>query len=236
MKLNTNFFYHLKKKNKVFIIAEAGSNHAGSLTRAFKLVDIAKKAGADAVKFQSFVADEIATKNEKYNQINKKFKKYAKNLYEFYKKFQLPPSFNKKISDYCKKKKIIFMSSVFGDDSFKITSDLNPVFKVASFEANYFELLDKLAKTKKFIIVSTGCSDEKEIIKIKNFFQKKNFKNYSILHCGSSYPLKFKDANLNYIKKLKKLFDNQIIGYSDHTLGTSSCIAAVTLGANIIEK
>jgi sialic acid synthase SpsE len=234
--LNRNFFNHLKKKNKVFIIAEAGSNHAGSLIRAYKLVDIAKKAGADAVKFQSFVADEIATKNKKYNQINKKFRKYAKNLHEFYKKFQLPSSFNKKISNYCKKKKIIFMSSVFGDDSLKITSELNPVFKVASFEANYFELLDKLANTKKFIIVSTGCSDEKEIIKIKNFFQKKNYQNYSILHCGSSYPLKFKDANLNYIKKLKRLFNNQIIGYSDHTLGISSCIAAVTLGANIIEK
>ena len=236
MKLNNNFFHHLKKKNKVFIIAEAGSNHEGSLTRAYKLVDIAKKAGADAVKFQSFVADEIATTNEKYNQINKKFKKYANNLHNFYKKFQLPNSFNKKIHDYCKKKKIIFMSSVFGDESLKITSKLNPVFKVASFEANYFELLDKLTKKKKFIIVSTGCSDEKEIIKIKNFFQTKKYKYYSILHCGSSYPLKFKDANLNYIKKLKKIFNNQIIGYSDHTLGISSCIAAVTLGANIIEK
>ncbi|MDA7452096.1 N-acetylneuraminate synthase family protein [Candidatus Pelagibacter ubique] len=236
MKLNKNYFYHLKKKKKVFIIAEAGSNHEGSLIRAYKLVDIAKKAGADAVKFQSFVADEIATKNEKYNRINKKFKKYGKNLHDFYKKFQLPSSFNKKIHDYCKKKKIIFMSSVFGDESLKITSKLNPVFKVASFEANYFELLDKLTNKKKFIIVSTGCSDEKEILKIKNFFQIKKYKHYSILHCGSSYPLKFKDANLNYIKKLKKIFNNQIIGYSDHTLGISSCIAAVTLGANIIEK
>lgn len=236
MKLNNNFFDLLKKQNRVFVIAEAGSNHNGKLSKAYKLVDIAKKAGADAVKFQSFIADEIATKNEKYNQINKKFRKYSKNLYEFYKKFQLPVSFNKKIHDYCKKKKIIFMSSVFGETSLKITSRLNPVFKVASFEANYFELLDKLVNKKKLIIISTGCSDEKEIKKIKIFFKKKKYKNFSILHCGSSYPLSFKDANLNYLKKLKKIFNNHVIGYSDHTLGISSCIAAVTLGAKIIEK
>lgn len=236
MKLNNNYFYNLKKSKKVFIIAEAGSNHDGSLKKAYKLVDLAKKAGADAVKFQSFLADEIATTNTNYNKINIKFKKYAKNLYEFYKKFQLPPSFNKKIYNYCKKKNIIFMSSIFGNQSYNITKRLSHVFKVASFESNYFELLDNLIKTNKFIIISTGCSTEFEIKKIKNFFLKRKFRKYCILHCGSSYPLKFKDANLNYIIKLTKIFKNQIIGYSDHTLGVSSCIAAVVLGAKIIEK
>ncbi len=234
--LNKNYFKNHKKKNKVFIIAEAGSNHCGSLKKAFKLVDIAKKAGADAIKFQSYFADEIATKNIKYNQIKSKFKKYEKNLHSFYKKFQLPKTFNQKIYNYCKKKKIIFMTSIFGEMSLRLTKNINPVFKIASFESNYFELFEEIIKTKKHIIISTGCSTEREIKLIKNFFSKKKYKNYSIMHCGSSYPLDYSDANLKYIHRLKQIFNNNIIGYSDHTLGISSCLAAATLGAKIIEK
>ncbi len=226
----------LKKKDKIFIIAEAGSNHLGKLSRAYKLVDLAKNCGADAVKFQSFVADEIATKNSKHNRIKNKFKKFSNNLYNFYEKFELPQSFNEKIFNYCKKKNIIFMSSIFGEKSLKITKKINPFFKISSFEANYFELFEKIIKLKKPIIISTGCSSEKEIKKIKNFFKNYNFSNYSIMHCGSSYPLKFKDVNLRYILKLKKMFKKNLIGYSDHTIGISSCLAAVTLGAKIIEK
>lgn len=236
MNINNKYFDKLKKNKKVFVIAEAGSNHSGSLHKAYKLVDIAKKAGADAIKFQSFLADEIASKNNKFNKINKKFRIYSDNLYNFYKKFQLPEHFNKKIYNYCKKKKIIFMTSIFGEKSLKLTLKINPVFKLASFEANYFELFDEIIKTNKFIIVSTGCSDESEIKLIKKFFLKKKFNNFCIMHCGSSYPLKFQDANLNYIKKLKKIFKRNLIGYSDHTLGVSSCIAAVALGAKVIEK
>lgn len=128
------------------------------------------------------------------------------------------------------------MSSIFGEKSLKITKKINPFFKISSFEANYFELFEKIIKLKKPIIISTGCSSEKEIKKIKNFFKNYNFSNYSIMHCGSSYPLKFKDVNLRYILKLKKMFKKNLIGYSDHTIGISSCLAAVTLGAKIIEK
>ena len=96
------------KTNKVFIIAEAGSNHLKSLKRAYKLVDIAKESGADAIKFQSFSADEIATKNKRYNKIHSKFKKYSNNLYNFYKNYELPINFNFKINNYCKKEKNSF--------------------------------------------------------------------------------------------------------------------------------
>ena len=94
------FFNKLKKSEKVFIIAEAGSNHLKDLNRAYKLIDIAKSAGADAVKFQSFTADEIAVNNLLYNKIKNKFKKYSNNLYDFYKKFELPEKFNLKLYNY----------------------------------------------------------------------------------------------------------------------------------------
>ena len=234
--LKKNIFQKLKNTNKVFIIAEAGSNHLKNLNRAYKLVDIAKSSGADAIKFQSFKADEIAVKNLKYNKIKNKFRKYSNNLFDFYQKFELPDYFNLKLHDYCKKKGIIFMTSVFGDNSFEIAKKLSPIIKIASFESNYFELFDKLIKVKKQIIISTGCSYEKDIIKIKNFFKKKKYTNFSILHCGSSYPLELNQVDLNYIIRLKQIFPNNIIGYSDHTKNISTSVAAATLGAKIIEK
>ena len=217
------------KTNKVFIIAEAGSNHLKSLKRAYKLVDIAKESGADAIKFQSFSADEIATKNKRYNKIHSKFKKYSNNLYNFYKNYELPINFNFKINNYCKKKKILFMTSIFGENSLNITNSINPIIKIASMESNYFELFEKIINLKKHLIISTGCSSEKEIIELKRFFLKKKYNNYSILHCGSAYPLKFSEVNLNYIKRLKKIFPNNLVGYSDHTLGTSPALAATQL-------
>jgi sialic acid synthase SpsE len=234
--INNNILKELRNTKKVFVIAEAGSNHLGSLKRAYKLVDIAKAAGADAVKFQSFTADEIATKNSKYNKINKKFKKYSDNLYSFYKKYELPKDFNIKIFKYCKKKKIIFLTSVFGEESLTLTKSLNPIIKIASFESNFFELFEKIIKLKKAMIISTGCSNELEIKKIRNFLIKKKYFDYAIMHCGSSYPLKFNQADLKYIYKLKKIFPNNLIGYSDHTLNVSSSLAAVAMGAKIIEK
>ena len=227
---------NLRNNNKTFVIAEAGSNHLQDLKRAYELVDIAKRSGADAIKFQSFTADEIATKNFKFNKIKNKFKKFSNNLYDFYKKFELPEEFNFKISKYCKKKNILFLTSVFGKESLLLSYNLSSIIKIASFEANYYELFDDIIKLKKPIIVSTGCSSENHILKIKNFFSKKKYTNFAILHCGSAYPLNYKDANLNYIKRLKKIFPINTIGYSDHTMGIETCLAAVSLGARIIEK
>ena len=226
----------LNKFNKTFIIAEAGSNHLRSFSRVKKLINIASKSGADAIKFQSFTADEIATKNKKYNIIKNKFKKFSRDLHSFYKKYELPLEYNKKIISYCKKKRIIFLTSIFGMHSYNFLKKKLRVIKIASFESNYFELLNEIIKDKKHLIISTGCSNEKQILKLKNFFNKKKYKNFSILHCGSSYPLPFKEANLKFILKLKKIFPKNLVGYSDHTLGISSSIAAVSLGAKIVEK
>ncbi len=234
--IKKNFFKKLKLNNRTFVIAEAGSNHMQNLKRAFKLIDIASNSGADAIKFQTFTADEIATKNKKYNIIKNKFKKYSSNLHSFYKKYEMPKVFYKKIINYCKKRKIIFLTSVFGFESFNFVKKNSPIIKISSFEHNYYELLNEVIKNKIPLIISTGVSNEKDIINLKNFLKKKKYNDYSILHCGSSYPLDYKDANLNYIKRLKNIFPNNLIGYSDHTLEISSSIAAVSLGARIIEK
>lgn len=226
------FFSELKKKNKVFIIAEIGSGHLGKIGRAFKLIDIASKAGVDAIKFQTFKAEEMATLNTKYNRIEK----HPYNLFSRWKDLEFPFKYYKKVINYCKKKKIIFMTSVFGTESLNFTNKFNSIIKITSFDLNYFELLDEAIKSKKPILVSTGISNEKMIKKLINFFKDKKFKNYAIMHCGSSYPLRFEDANLNYIKKLNKKFPNNPVGYSDHTQNISSSIAAVALGAKIIEK
>lgn len=230
--IKKNFFSELKKKKKVFIIAEIGSGHLGKINRAFKLIDIASKSGVDAIKFQTFKAEEMATLNSKYNKIEK----YPYNLFSRWKDLEFPFKYYKKVINYCKKKKIIFMTSVFGTESLNFTNKFNSIIKITSFDLNYFELLDEAIKSKKPILVSTGISNEKMIKKLVNFFKYKKFKNYALMHCGSSYPLRFEDANLNYIKKLIKKFPNSPIGYSDHTQNISSSIAAVALGAKIIEK
>lgn len=230
--IKNNFFNKLKQSNKVFIIAEIGSGHLGKISRAFRLIDIASKAGADAVKFQTFKAEEMATLNNKYNKIEK----YPFNLFNRWRDLEFSFENYKKVINYCKKKKIIFMTSVFGTESLNFTKKFNSIIKISSFDLNYFELLDEAIKARKPILISTGISNEKMIEKLINFFKAKKFKNYALMHCGSCYPLRFEDANLNYIKKLNKKFPNNPIGYSDHTLNISSSIAAVALGAKIIEK
>jgi N-acetylneuraminate synthase len=221
--------------NSCFIIAEAGVNHNGNLKLAFKLVDAAKDAGADAVKFQTFKADNLVLKNAPqaiYQKTNSKFK----SQYEMLKSLELKYKDFIKIKERCDKRNIIFLSTPFDEESALFLNQINvSAFKIGSGDFNNLPLILKIIKFRKPIILSSGMSDLKEIKKVIGKLGKYGLRKTALLHCVSSYPAPYCDVNLNVIKKLKSLFDFPI-GFSDHTLGVHIPIAAVSIGANIIEK
>ena len=229
----------LREKNKLIIIAEAGVNHNGKLSDAFKLVDVAKKAGADFVKFQFFVPEYLATaKSPQAEYQKKKFKQKYNSQIKMLEKLCL--TFNQliKVKNYCKKKKINFLLSVFDHISVKKLNKFKLKFiKIPSGEINNYPLLKAIAKLKKKIILSTGMSNLNEIKNTLNILKKYKVKKNMIylLHCTTDYPTKLKDVNLKSMNELQKKLKYKI-GYSDHTKGNEASIAAVARGAKIIEK
>ena len=221
---------------KTLIIAEAGVNHNGDIKKAIQLVDVAKNCGADVIKFQTYISNEIAipkAPKAKY-QINTLKKE---NMYQMLKKYELSFEDFKFLKKYCQKKKIEFLSSGFDIESIFFLKKLGMKrYKIPSGEINNFPLLELISKFKKKVLLSTGMSNYKEI---KSAFKilKKNIekKKITIMHCNSAYPTPFKDSNLLTIKKLRETFKTSV-GYSDHTIGYEACISAVTLGASVIEK
>jgi N,N'-diacetyllegionaminate synthase len=216
-------------KTKTIIVAEIGNNHEGSLSVAKKLIDEAKKCGVDAVKFQTFLPEKF---------IYKKNKKRIKQI----KKFQLSFEQFSYLSKYTKKKKLIFISTPFDIESAIFLNKIQNIFKVSSGDNNFYPLLNTIARFNKTIILSTGLMQLSEIKKTVSFINKiwtkikKNKKKLILLHCVSSYPVENRDANIMSISYLKDKFKNNIIGYSDHTIGNSAAVGAVYLGAKVIEK
>jgi sialic acid synthase SpsE len=214
-----NIFFKFKKP---YIIAEAGINHNGNLKTAFDLVDVAKYNGADAVKFQTYDT------KKRVGKVNKK-------IYEILKKCEL--SFNdfEKISNYCKLKKITFFSTPFDEESVDFLEHLKvPLYKIASFDISNYQLINKIIKTKKPTIASTGMASLSEIKKIYKLFRIKSVA-LSILHCISSYPNHEKSSYLSNISFLKEKFKSPV-GISDHTNDIKIPIYGTLLGAKIIEK
>ncbi len=217
---------------KTLIIAEIGVNHNGSLNIAKELIRKAKLAGADIVKFQTYITDDLVIEDTKLAKYQKKNNR-VKNQNDLLKKYEL--SFNDfiLIKNFCKKQKIEFLSSAFDNKSLDFLLKLKPKrIKVPSGEITNFFLLDKIAKTKKSVIISTGMSNYKEISEAISILKKNKI---TIMHCNSSYPTIPTDVNLNMIKTLKNKYKVDI-GFSDHSLGYDAVIGAVALGATIIEK
>ena len=221
-------------KNKIIIIAEAGGNHNGSIKNAYKLVDIAKKAGADYVKFQTFKAETLVSKNAPKAKYQKKNVKKISH-FELIKKLEMSYEMHVKLIKYCKKKKIKFLSSPFCIDSFDLLRKFNLDFiKIPSGEITNLPLLRHIKKFKNNIILSTGMSNTNEIKRAVKILKNKNRK-LILLHCNTEYPSPVQDLNLNAMLTLKKQF-NLDVGYSDHSLGINVPIIATSLGAKVIEK
>ncbi len=224
--------------SKPYIIAEVGVNHECSLLKAKKLVFLAKKGGADAVKFQTYKAAKIASKNSPSYWDTKKEK--TKNQFQLFKKFdKFERSDYVKIKKYCVKLNIEFCSTPFDHDSVDLLNPLVNFYKISSSDITNFPLIKKISKKKKPILLSTGGSTLNEINSALSLIKKTSNSKVVLMHCILNYPTKNSDANLRMIKSLKKEFPNNIIGYSDHTLPCKDMLnlcTAYSMGAIVIEK
>lgn len=222
--------------NPVFIIAEAGVNHNGSLENAKKLIDAAFKAGVDAVKFQTFKTENLVSRNTAKAEYQLKTTDKNESQYEMLKNLELDKNAHKELIAYCKKKGLLFLSTPFDLDSIDLMNALDiPILKVPSGEITNYPYLRKIGETKKEVILSTGMSNIDEIEQAIALLKKYGTSKLSLLHCNTEYPTPMSDVNLNVIHTMRERFQLPI-GYSDHTVGIEVPIAAATLGAAIIEK
>tara|TARA_B100001093_G_scaffold504313_1_gene559936 strand:- start:141 stop:1136 length:996 start_codon:yes stop_codon:yes gene_type:complete len=222
----------------VFIIAEAGVNHNGSIDLAKKLIDVASASGADAVKFQTFKADNLATKKAQKAIYQKENTDKEESQFDMLKKLELDIEAHKELISYCSSKKIIFLSSPFDHESIELLNDLGlEILKIPSGEITNLPYLRHIGKLNKKIILSTGMSNIDEVKSALNILinsgTKKN--NITVLHANTEYPTPMEDINLRAMLTIGKELDINF-GYSDHTLGIEVAIAAVAMGASCIEK
>lgn len=224
--------------NKVFIIAEAGVNHNGSMDLAKKLIDVAVEAKADAVKFQTFIAEKVMSKYAKKAEYQIKETGGGESQLDMVKKLQLSFEDFKELQKYCNQKKILFLSTPFDMDSLEFLRSIGiDLMKLPSGEITNLPYLKRAAQISKEIILSTGMSTLGEIetaIKILTD-EGMSKEKITVLHCNTEYPTPMKDVNLNAMITIRDAFKINV-GYSDHTLGIEVPVAAVSLGAKVIEK
>jgi N,N'-diacetyllegionaminate synthase len=222
----------------VFIIAEAGVNHNGSIELAKQLIDVAVKSGADAVKFQTFKAENLVAKNTQKADYQKKTTDVSESQFEMIKKLELDINTHKELISYCQKQSIMFLSTPFDHDSIDLLDDLGlEIFKIPSGEITNLPYLERIGSLGKRVILSTGMSNLEEVddaldILIDTGTTKDNI---TVLHSNTMYPTPVSDVNLNAMLTIGEEFDVNY-GYSDHTLGIEVDIAAVAMGASVIEK
>lgn len=219
----------------VYIIAEAGVNHNGSFALACKLVDAAKEAGADCIKFQTFKSENLVSRSAKKAEYQK-MTTGDSSQQDMLKKLEL--SFDEfiQLKNYCEKVGICFLSTPFDFDSIDFLDSINmPFWKVPSGEVTNLPYLLAIAKTGKPIVMSTGMCTLQEIRAAIDVLQANGAKEIKLLHCNTEYPTPFEDVNLKAMQTMRDEFQVEV-GYSDHTKGIEVPIAAVSLGATIIEK
>jgi len=222
----------------VFIIAEAGVNHNGSIDLAKKLIDVAINSGADAVKFQTFTAKNLLRKDAQKAEYQKQTTDDSESQFAMIKKLELDMGAHKELMAYCQEKGIIFLSTPFDHESINLLNDLGlKTFKIPSGDINNLPYLRHIGSLGKHVIISTGMADLREIGNalsiLINAGTSKN--NIIVLHANTMYPTPMEDVNLNAMSTIKSEFGVSV-GYSDHTLGIEVSVAAVAMGASVIEK
>jgi N-acetylneuraminate synthase len=229
----------ISRRHKPFVIAEMSGNHNQSLDRALELVKAAAATGVHALKLQTYTPDTI-TLNQKGGlfDIRDDNSLWAgKNLYELYREAYTPWEWHKPIFDYARSLGLEAFSSPFDETAVDFLQELDvPAFKIASFESNHFPLLKKVAQTGKPIIISSGTSKLNEIYESVQYLKENGAKDIIVLKCTSTYPASPENTNLNTIPVLQNIFQDCLIGLSDHTMGIGAAVAATALGARVIEK
>jgi N-acetylneuraminate synthase len=221
---------------QVFIIAEAGVNHNGSLDLALKLIEAAKGTGADAIKFQSFRANLLASKSARKAAYQERTTSATESQLQMLQSLELDVVAHRKLIDHCGKIGIQFLSSPFDIESADMLDDLKvPLFKIPSGEITNLPFLGHLARKGKPLILSTGMSTLSEVEEAVSTIKASSTSQLTLLHCVTEYPAPYSEVNLRAMQTLKTTFGLPV-GYSDHTPGIEISVAAVALGAEVIEK
>ena len=222
----------------VFIIAEAGVNHNGSIKLAKRLIDAAVDSGANAVKFQTFKAENLVSKNAIKAEYQKKTTDALESQFDMLKKLELDIDMHKNLISYCQEKGIMFLSTPFDHDSIEMLNELGlQIFKIPSGEITNLPYLRRIGSLGKQVILSTGMSTLKEVGDALNILIDAGTlkQNITVLHANTMYPTPMEDVHLNAMLTMQKEF-GVAVGYSDHTQGIEVDIAAVAMGAICIEK
>jgi len=222
--------------NHIFIIAEVGVNHNGDVVLAKRMIDAAKDVGVDAVKFQTFVSENLVSCFAEKAEYQKATTGTVENQLEMIKKLELSYDDFRNLKSYAENLNIIFMSTPFDIDSIDFLAELGmDIFKIPSGEITNLPYLIKIGKLKRKVILSTGMSSISDIKEAVSILQNAGTADIILLHCNTAYPTPYEDVNLNAMKTLHKTF-HLPVGYSDHTKGIEVSIAAAALGAVVIEK
>jgi N,N'-diacetyllegionaminate synthase len=225
----------ISQNSPTFVIAEAGVNHGGDMSVAKKLIDIASNAGADAVKFQYFKTENIILSNVEKAPYQMKTTSVQESQFEMLKKLEVSIDQNKELKSYCESKNIIFLTTPFDEESLDNLDVLDlPAYKIASTDLTNLPYLEKVAKKRKPIFLSTGMSYLSEVkLALESIYP--NNRDVVLLQCTANYPIKDNEANLNIINTFKENFDI-LVGYSDHTVGVGAAAFAIPMGAKVVEK
>lgn len=237
-KSTETFLHNFDNASDISIVAEISANHQGNINSAFRLIDIAKISGADAVKFQTYTADTLSLDSLEEDFLlpkNSPWSKYI-NYYGLYSKSFTPWEWHKDLFDYTQNNGMIPFSSPFDESAVDFLESIScSIYKLASPEINHIPLIQRIARTNKPILISLGTASESNLDLAISEFRKLSNAKIVIMQCESSYPAKESEANLNQLVYLSKKYYTHI-GYSDHTVGYKSAVIAASLGAKVIEK